>query len=73
MVATLVARNAKRLWWGLAVSAFGGRMESDGRLYVDAFGRNLSGFSRREDVFTSNLLNKKFDKLCTFNAICEGN
>jgi hypothetical protein len=30
-----------RLWWGLAESAFGGILESDGRFCVGEFGRKL--------------------------------
>jgi hypothetical protein len=36
MAVTLVARNAKRLWWGLAESAFGSQF------YICAFSRNLA-------------------------------
>jgi hypothetical protein len=35
--------------------------------------RQESGFSRREDVYTFNLLKNKFYKCCAFIAICKDN
>jgi hypothetical protein len=68
-VATLVARNTKRLWWGLAESAFGGSLESGGRFYVVAFGRNLASVAVK---MFSHLIYfiKKLYKWCAFTAIC---
>jgi hypothetical protein len=60
-----------RLSWALVESAFGGSLKSGGRFCVLVFSRNLT--CRREDVFTFNLLEKKFYKFCTFNAICNAN
>jgi hypothetical protein len=47
-----------RLWLVLAESACCGSVESGGWFYVGVFGRNLT--SRREDVFTFNLIFKIF-------------
>jgi hypothetical protein len=51
---------------------FGGSLESGGRLFVDAFGRNLVSVAVK---MFSHLIYfiKKFDKLCTFNAIRKDN
>jgi hypothetical protein len=61
-VATLVGRNANE-------AAVAPMVGSGGVCVWQDF-----GFSRREDVFTSNLLEKnKFHKFCAFNVICNDN
>jgi hypothetical protein len=65
------SKKCKRGYFG----AYGGVWRKSGvrrSFYVGAVWQE-SGFSRHEDVFTFNLLFKKFYKFCTFNAICEGN
>jgi hypothetical protein len=65
-----------RLWWclwcGLALSAFGGRLESGGRFGVGAFCRNLASVAVK---MFSHLIHfyKKMYTFCTFNAICKDN
>jgi hypothetical protein len=61
-----------RLWWGIAESAFGGSLESGGRFYVGAFGRNLASVTVK---MFSHLIQfiKKFYKFCDFNAIFKYN
>jgi hypothetical protein len=50
----LVARNVKRLWWGLAESAFGVSIESGGRFCVGTFGSHLVSVAVK--MFRFNLL-----------------
>jgi hypothetical protein len=75
-VATLVARNANHAMVAPMVGS--GEvcfwLESGVRRSVLCWCVwQESGFSRREDVFTFNLLKNKLYKLCTFNAICKDN
>jgi hypothetical protein len=41
----VVARNAKRLWCGLAESEFGGSLESGSQFCVVAFGGDLASIT----------------------------
>jgi hypothetical protein len=41
-MATLIARNANKVWSDLTECTFGGSLESGGRFCVGAFGRNLA-------------------------------
>jgi hypothetical protein len=75
-VATLAARNVtrlwRRLWWGLAESAFGGNLEADGQFCVGAFGRNLASVAVKMFPRLIYFI-KTFYKLCIFNGICKDN
>jgi hypothetical protein len=46
-------------------------LESGGRFYVGAFGRNLASVAVK--IFTFDVLVKKHYKCCDFNAICKDN
>jgi hypothetical protein len=62
------------VWRSLAESAFGGGLESRVRRSVlwRCVWKEFS-FNRREDVFTYNLIQKKFYKFCTFHAVFRDN
>jgi hypothetical protein len=64
------SKNAKDTVGDLAVSAFGGSLESGGQFCVRAFGRNLASVAMK---MFSRLIYfiKKLYKLCTFSAICK--
>jgi hypothetical protein len=62
----------RRLWWGLAESAFGGNLESGGRFCVGAFGRNLASVAVK--MFSHSIyFENKLYKSCAFSAICKDN
>jgi hypothetical protein len=61
-----------KLWWGLAESAFGGRLESGGPFCVGAFGRNLASVAVKMFSLLIYFI-RTFYKFCTFNAICKDN
>jgi hypothetical protein len=68
-----VERNAKRLWWSLAESAFGGSLESGGRCSVCAFGRNLASVFVNMFSHSIYFIKKISNKFCTFIAVCKDN
>jgi hypothetical protein len=79
-VATLVARNANgataapmaRGGESVAKPLFGGSMDSGGRFWVGAFGRNLASVAVRMFSHFA-YFKKKCYKCCSFNAICKYN
>jgi hypothetical protein len=59
------------LWWDLAESSFGGSLESGGRFFVGAFGKNLASFAMKMFPHLIYYINEFYK--CTFNAICKEN
>jgi hypothetical protein len=60
-----------RLRLGLAVSEFGGSLESGGRYYFGEFSKNLPSVAVK--VFSHLIDFEKLNKFCTFNSICKHN
>jgi hypothetical protein len=76
VLAAVVAGSANEiwgcLWWDLAEFALGGRLDSDFRFCVGAFGRNLA--SAAVKVFPHLIcFIKTFYEFCTFNVLCKVN
>jgi hypothetical protein len=53
--------------------AYGAVGEVCGRFCIGAFSRNLPSVVREDRCFHVQFSSKKFNKFCTFNAICKDN